>query len=81
MAELGNAFQGQGPNLQVLLDNSSTLNRAATEDIPQTSKLIGDGQTVLATQAADSGRDPVVRPQRRAAGQPAGQPPTPTCAG
>jgi phospholipid/cholesterol/gamma-HCH transport system substrate-binding protein len=54
VAELGNAFQGQGPNLQVLLDNSSTLTRAASEDIPQTSKLIGDGQTVLATQAADT---------------------------
>lgn len=54
VAELGDAFQGQGPNLQVLLDTSSTLNRAATEDIPQTSKLIGDGQTVLATQAADT---------------------------
>lgn len=54
VAELGNAFQGQGPNLQVLLDNSSTLSHAATEDIPQTSKLIGDGQAVLATQAADT---------------------------
>jgi phospholipid/cholesterol/gamma-HCH transport system substrate-binding protein len=54
VAELGNAFQGQGPNLQVLLDNSSTLTRAANEDIPQSSKLIGDGQTVLATQAADT---------------------------
>jgi phospholipid/cholesterol/gamma-HCH transport system substrate-binding protein len=54
VAELGNAFQGQGPNLQVLLDTSSTLNQAALQDIPQTSKLIADGQTVLATQAADS---------------------------
>jgi len=54
VAELGNAFQGQGPNLQVLLDNSSTLTHAASEDIPQTTKLIGDGQTVLATQAADT---------------------------
>ena len=52
--ELGNAFQGQGPNLQVLLDTSSTPTQAASADIPQTSKLIGDGQTVLATQAADS---------------------------
>ena len=54
VAELGNAFQGQGPNLQVLLDASSTLTHAATLDIPQTSKLIGDGRTVLATQAADT---------------------------
>ena len=54
VAELGNAFQGQGPNLQVLLDNSSTLTHAANADIPQSSKLIADGQTVLATQAADT---------------------------
>jgi phospholipid/cholesterol/gamma-HCH transport system substrate-binding protein len=54
VAELGNAFQDQGPNLQVLLDNSATLTHAANEDIPQTSKLIGDSQTVLATQAADT---------------------------
>jgi len=54
VAELGNAFQGQGPNLQVLLDTSYTLNQAAIQDIPQSSKLIQDGQTVLATQAADS---------------------------
>lgn len=54
VAELGNAFQGQGPNLQVLLDTSSMLTHAATEDIPQSSKLIDDGQTVLATQIADT---------------------------
>lgn len=54
VAELGNAFQGQGPNLQQLLDSSSTLTRAANEDIPQTGRLIGDGQTVLASQAADT---------------------------
>jgi phospholipid/cholesterol/gamma-HCH transport system substrate-binding protein len=54
VAELGNAFQGQGPNLQVLLDTSSALNQAAIQDIPQSSKLIRDGQIVLATQAADS---------------------------
>ena len=54
VAELGNAFQNQGPNLQVLLDNSSTLTHAATEDLPQTNKLIGDSQAVLATQAADT---------------------------
>jgi phospholipid/cholesterol/gamma-HCH transport system substrate-binding protein len=54
VSELGNAFQGQGPNLQVLLDTSSSLTQAATQDIPQTSKLITDGQTVLATQQAES---------------------------
>jgi phospholipid/cholesterol/gamma-HCH transport system substrate-binding protein len=54
VSKLGDAFQGQGPNLQVLLDSSSTLTHAATENIPQASRLIGDGQTVLATQAADT---------------------------
>jgi phospholipid/cholesterol/gamma-HCH transport system substrate-binding protein len=54
VAELGNAFQGQGPNLQVLLDTQSSLVQAATKDIPQTSTLINDGQTVLATQQAES---------------------------
>lgn len=52
--ELGNAFQGQGPNLQVLLDTSSTLTKAASQDIPQTTRLIDDGRTVLATQAAET---------------------------
>jgi phospholipid/cholesterol/gamma-HCH transport system substrate-binding protein len=54
VAELGHAFAGQGPNLQVLLDSSSTLTRAAAEHVPQTSRLIADGRTVLATQAADT---------------------------
>lgn len=54
VAQLGAAFEGQGPNLQVLLDTSSTLTRAATQDLPQSTKLITDGQTVLATQAADT---------------------------
>jgi phospholipid/cholesterol/gamma-HCH transport system substrate-binding protein len=52
--ELGTAFQGQGPNLQVLLDTSSTLTKAANQDIPQTTRLINDGRTVLATQAAET---------------------------
>jgi phospholipid/cholesterol/gamma-HCH transport system substrate-binding protein len=54
VSQLGAAFQNQGPNLQVLLDSSNTLTRAAYEDIPQSSSLITDGQTVLATQAADT---------------------------
>ncbi|HEY2576504.1 MAG TPA: MlaD family protein [Streptosporangiaceae bacterium] len=52
--ELGTAFQGQGANLQVLLDTSATLTKAASQDIPQTTKLIDDGRTVLATQAAET---------------------------
>jgi phospholipid/cholesterol/gamma-HCH transport system substrate-binding protein len=54
VSQLGDAFQNQGPNLQVLLDNGSTLTKAASEDIPQTTSLITDGQTVLATQASDT---------------------------
>jgi phospholipid/cholesterol/gamma-HCH transport system substrate-binding protein len=54
VSQLGSAFSGQGPNLQVLLDNSSTLTHAASESLPQTTALITDGKTVLATQAADS---------------------------
>jgi phospholipid/cholesterol/gamma-HCH transport system substrate-binding protein len=54
VSQLGAAFQNQGPNLRVLLDTSSTLTKAATQDIPQTSSLIDDGQIVLATQAADT---------------------------
>jgi phospholipid/cholesterol/gamma-HCH transport system substrate-binding protein len=54
VSELGNAFAGQGPNLQVLLDTSSTLTRAAVQNIPQATRLINDGRIVLATQAADT---------------------------
>jgi phospholipid/cholesterol/gamma-HCH transport system substrate-binding protein len=54
VSQLGDAFQNQGPNLQVLLDNGNTLTKAAAEDIPETSSLITDGQTVLATQASDT---------------------------
>ncbi|MBC6461606.1 MCE family protein [Actinomadura sp. HBU206391] len=48
--ELGQAFQGQGPNLQVLLDTSGDLTRAASDAAPETTRLIVDGQTVLRTQ-------------------------------
>ena len=52
--ELDNAFQDQGPNLQTLLDNSSSLTKAATDDLPQTQQLINDSQTVLQTQNQES---------------------------
>lgn len=54
ITELGKAFQGQGPNLQVLLDTQSSLVQAASNDLPQTTRLINDSQTVLATQQAES---------------------------
>jgi phospholipid/cholesterol/gamma-HCH transport system substrate-binding protein len=52
--ELGNAFQGQGLHLQVLLDTSSSFTLAARANVTQTSQLIEEGQTVLATQQAES---------------------------
>ncbi|NKZ08969.1 MCE family protein [Actinomadura latina] len=50
VGELGQAFAGQGPNLQVLLDNTRSLTRAANENAAPTTSLIGDGETVLRTQ-------------------------------
>ncbi|WP_329236268.1 MCE family protein [Actinoallomurus sp. NBC_01490] len=48
--ELGKAFQGQGENLQTLLDNSDEFLRDANSAAPETNQLIFDGQTVLRTQ-------------------------------
>jgi phospholipid/cholesterol/gamma-HCH transport system substrate-binding protein len=48
--ELGKAFQGQGQNLQVLLDTSSSLTQGATQDLPNTVGLIDNSTTVLGTQ-------------------------------
>lgn len=50
VGELGQAFAGQGPNLQVLLDNARSLTQAANENAGPTTSLIGDGETVLRTQ-------------------------------
>jgi phospholipid/cholesterol/gamma-HCH transport system substrate-binding protein len=55
VAELGQAFAGQGPNLQVLLDNSHTFTEAAQQNITPTRSLIDDSQTVLRTQDDESG--------------------------
>jgi phospholipid/cholesterol/gamma-HCH transport system substrate-binding protein len=52
--EFDKAFQGQGPNLQTLLDSSSSLTKAATDDLPSTQQLINDSQTVLKTQNDES---------------------------
>ena len=62
--ELDNAFQGQGPNLQTLLDTSSSLTKAATDDLPATQQLINDSQTVLRTQSQESDALRGVRAQR-----------------
>ena len=52
--ELGKAFTATGPDLQRLLDSGDALTRSAVDALPETLRLIEDGQTVLATQR-DSG--------------------------
>lgn len=54
--ELGTAFQGQGPDLGKLLDAASSLTATATQHLPQTTSLLADGGTVLATQQAEAGQ-------------------------
>ncbi|MGW7518093.1 MCE family protein [Streptomyces sp. NPDC054796] len=48
--ELGLAFNGQGENLQKLLDTSSEFIEAADEAAPETTELLVDAETVLRTQ-------------------------------
>jgi phospholipid/cholesterol/gamma-HCH transport system substrate-binding protein len=48
--ELGKEFQGQGENLQTLLDTAGDLTQAADDAAPETNQLITDSQTVLRTQ-------------------------------
>ena len=48
--ELGQAFDGVGPDLQRLIDAGDQLTSAATANLPQTIKLIRDGKPVLKTQ-------------------------------
>jgi virulence factor Mce-like protein len=48
--ELGLAFQGAGDDLGRLIDNGDLLLARAQESLPQTLRLITDGQTVLDTQ-------------------------------
>jgi phospholipid/cholesterol/gamma-HCH transport system substrate-binding protein len=48
--ELGKAFEGSGDDLQRLVDAGDALTDAATAALPQTIKLIDDGQKVLDTQ-------------------------------
>jgi phospholipid/cholesterol/gamma-HCH transport system substrate-binding protein len=53
--ELGTAFEGSGTDLQRLVDASDALTMAATQNLPQTIKLIRDSRPVLDTQRAESG--------------------------
>ena len=48
--ELGRAFEGSGDDLGRLIDNGDLLLARAEQSLPQTLKLITDGQTVLDTQ-------------------------------
>jgi phospholipid/cholesterol/gamma-HCH transport system substrate-binding protein len=48
--ELGRAFEGSGDDLGRLIDNGDLLLARAEESLPQTLRLITDGQTVLSTQ-------------------------------
>jgi phospholipid/cholesterol/gamma-HCH transport system substrate-binding protein len=52
--ELYYAFNGQGANLQVLLDSASSFTRAASNDLPNSTSLIQDSAAVLATQQAET---------------------------
>ena len=51
--ELGRAFEGSGDDLGRLIDNGDLLLARAQDSLPQTLRLITDGQTVLETQVAD----------------------------
>jgi phospholipid/cholesterol/gamma-HCH transport system substrate-binding protein len=53
--ELGQAFEGTGPDLRRLIQEGDKLTLAATSALPATKALIRDGQTVLATQKAVGG--------------------------
>lgn len=52
--ELYNGFNGQGPNLVALLNAASGYTQTATTYIQPTKDLIQQGQSVLATQAAET---------------------------
>ena len=48
--ELGNAFNGTGPDLQRLIDSGNSLIKTAAANLPQTTALIQQLDTVLRTQ-------------------------------
>jgi phospholipid/cholesterol/gamma-HCH transport system substrate-binding protein len=52
--ELGAAFQGSEGSLQQIIDSSDKILATANQDLPQTVKLLQDGQTVLTTQQASA---------------------------
>lgn len=52
--ELGAAFGNSSNSLERILDDSDNLLATANSDLPETVKLLEDGQTVLATQQASA---------------------------
>ncbi|OXM66554.1 MULTISPECIES: MCE family protein [Amycolatopsis] len=48
--ETYDAFAGSGHDLQQLLDTANSFTTTATENLPQTTRLLADGRTVLDTQ-------------------------------
>jgi phospholipid/cholesterol/gamma-HCH transport system substrate-binding protein len=52
--EFGKAFEGHGDDLQKLLDNGSAFIEAADRNLPATTRLLADGETVLRTQAEEA---------------------------
>lgn len=53
--ELGKAFAGTGGDLQRLVDQGDALTKEATAALPETIRLIEDGEIVLNTQREQSG--------------------------
>ncbi|MGB8649795.1 MAG: MlaD family protein [Mycobacteriales bacterium] len=53
--ELGKAFEGSGDDLQRLIDAGDQLSTTATQNLPQTLRLIQDSKPVLDTQRAVAG--------------------------
>lgn len=54
VTELGDAFDGRGDDLQVLVDALAGLSDMGVEYLPQTVGLVRDSYTVLATQSEQS---------------------------
>lgn len=52
--ELGDAFTNSSDSLERILDDSDNLLATANSDLPETVKLLEDGQTVLSTQQASA---------------------------
>ncbi|KAA9156526.1 MCE family protein [Amycolatopsis acidicola] len=53
--ETYDAFADTGPDLQRLLDTASSFTAEAQQNLPQTTRLLDDGRTVLETQQRQAG--------------------------